>query len=155
MTTRKQPPASPLDAHLGFWLRSVSNQVSARFSERLAERGTTVTEWVALRTLFERPQTTHAELIGALGMTKGATSKVVSRLQDKGLASRQASEESGREQQLSLTRAGLALVPVLAALADDNEQEFFGHLSLRDRQRMKKLLQGLVAHHQITKIPTE
>lgn len=155
MPGRKQTPASPLDAHLGFWLRFVSNQVSARFSARLATRDITVTEWVALRTLYDRPQTSHADLIAALGMTKGAASKVVSRLENKGLASRQPSEDSAREQLLSLTRAGLALVPVLAALADDNEQEFFSHLGVRERRQMKKLLQGLVAHHRITQVPTE
>ena len=76
---------SPLDAHLGFWLRFVSNHVSARFSQLVEDEGCTVTEWVALRTLFDKTQTTHAELIQALGMTKGAASKVVTRLEEKGL----------------------------------------------------------------------
>ena len=86
---KKTPPISApsaLEAHLGFWLRSVSNHVSSRFASLLEAQACSVTEWVALRTLFDRREATHAELIQALGMTKGAASKVVSRLEEKGLA---------------------------------------------------------------------
>ena len=81
---------NPLDAHLGFWMRFVSNQVSAEFALAVEARGVSVSEWVALRTLHDAPESTHAALVAALGMTKGAVSKVVSRLQDKGLVTRAA-----------------------------------------------------------------
>lgn len=148
-----QAAASPLDAHLGFWLRFVSNHVSARFQKLLEAQGATVTEWVALRTLLDRPETSHAELIEALGMTKGAASKVVSRLEEKGLAARQLAERSGREQLLTLTRAGRALVPVLAAQADQNEEHFFAHLDAADRAALLRTFQALAAHHQLKEIP--
>ena len=147
------PEASPLEAHLGFWVRFVSNHVSARFQNLLEAKGITVTEWVALRTLFDRPQSSHAELIQALGMTKGAASKVVSRLEEKGLARRQFAEGSAREQVLTLTRKGLALVPQLAALADQNDAHFFGHLGPKERQGLLKAFQALVSHHQLKEIP--
>jgi len=67
MTTRKtKPPPSPLEAHLGLWLRFVSNHVSIRFAQLLEEKGVTVTEWVALRTLWSQDGTTHAELTQAM-----------------------------------------------------------------------------------------
>ena len=81
--TNIDPPAAPLEAHLGFWLRFVSNHVSARFRQRVEEEGTTVTEWVALRALYDRPLTTHSALIQALGMTKVIASGV--RTEDEGL----------------------------------------------------------------------
>jgi DNA-binding MarR family transcriptional regulator len=155
MTTRKtkQPP-SPLEAHLGFWLRFVSNHVSIRFQQLLEEKGVTVTEWVALRTLWSQDETTHAELIQALGMTKGAASKVVSRLVEKGLAGRQLAEGRAREQCLALTAAGKALVPKLAALADVNDDHFFGHLPAAERQALTQAMQDLVQHHQLKELPT-
>jgi len=83
MTTRKKPTTpSPLEAHLGFWLRFVSNHVSVRFQQLLEAKGVTVTEWVALRTLWSQNETTHAALIQAMGMTKGAASKVITRLEE-------------------------------------------------------------------------
>lgn len=144
---------SPLEAHLGFWLRFVSNHVSARFEALLAAQGTTVTEWVALRTLFGRRQTRHADLIDALGMTKGAASKVLSRLEAKGWAKRQSARDGAREQALSLTAAGRALVPRLAAQADLNEEHFFGHLGAAERQALTAACQRLVAHHRLKQVP--
>lgn len=155
MSTRKKPtPPSPLEAHLGFWLRFVSNHVSARFQQLLEEQGVTVTEWVALRTLWSQDATTHAALIDALGMTKGAASKVVSRLEEKGLAERQLADGRAREQALVLTTAGKALVPRLAALADANDAHFFGHLPEAERQALVQAMQALVQHHQLKDLPT-
>lgn len=155
MINRTSPSApSPLEAHLGFWLRFVSNHVSARFQTLLEEKDVTVTEWVALRTLWSKDETTHAELIQALGMTKGAASKLVSRLEEKGLAKRQLAEGRAREQNLRLTAAGRRLVPKLAALADANDAHFFGHLGAAERQALARAMQALVQHHQLKNIPT-
>jgi DNA-binding MarR family transcriptional regulator len=146
----KEIAASPLDAHLGFWLRFVSNHVSSRFRLLLeSQEGCSVTEWVALRALFDRPGTTHADLIQALGMTKGATSKVVSRLEERGLAKRRLADGSGREQLIVLTRKGMTLVPRLAALADENDAHFFGHLHALEQRALLNALKALVERHEL------
>ena len=149
-----RPTPSPLEAHLGFWLRFVSNHASIRFQQLLEDKGVSVTEWVALRTLWSQDETTHAELILALGMTKGAASKVVSRLEEKGLAGRQLAEGRAREQCLVLTAAGKTLVPQLAALADANDAHFFGHLPAAERRALTQAMQDLVKYHQLKEIPT-
>lgn len=146
--------ASELESHLGFWLRFVSNQVSSRFENLLAEHDISVTEWVAMRSLYGRIETTHAELIRALGMTKGAASKVISKLEAKGLAERQLSKDSQREQVLGLTESGHTLVPKLAAIADENDAHFFGHLTNSQRQSLATLMKDLVIHHQLKQVPT-
>lgn len=153
MSHQPQSAISSLESHLGFWLRYVSNHVSSRFHKLLEEQGASVTEWVALRTLFESTATTHTELIQALGMTKGATSKVVSRLEEKGLVSRQQAEYSAREQILILTEQGKALVPRLATLADENDAHFFDYLSTCERDALMKTLQQFVAQHQLQSVP--
>ena len=144
---------SPLDAHIGFWMRFVSNQVSAEFARAVEARGVSVSDWVALRTLYDSAASTHAELVASLGMTKGAVSKVVSRLQDKGLVTRVAHAADARAQVLALTRAGRALVPALAREADANDDRFFGHLSARQRHDLMRLLQALVRHHGLQQVP--
>ena len=146
--------ASPLEAHLGFWLRFVSNQVSSRFEKLLVAHDTSVTEWVAMRTLYRTSYVTHAELINALGMTKGAASKVISRLESKGLANRGPAADSSREQVLCLTKKGNRLVPELAAFADENDTFFFGHLSDAKRLGLMKIMKDLVSYHQMKKVPT-
>lgn len=147
------PNASRLEDHLGYWLRYVSNHVSRRFQQLLEAEGTSITEWVALRALFEQAETSHAELIQRLGMTKGAASKIVSRLEEKGLAQRRLAENAQREQVLGLTRKGQALVPRLSALADQNDEHFFGHLPADQRKALRGILETLVAHHQLHEVP--
>ncbi|WP_292574285.1 MarR family winged helix-turn-helix transcriptional regulator [Methylomonas sp.] len=146
---------SALESHLGFWLRFVSNQVSSGFESQLAIYGISVTEWVAMRALYDRLDVTHAELIDALGMTKGATSKIISKLESKGLAKRNQANDSLREQVLCLTDEGKQLVPKLAALADENDARFFGHLPDSQRQSLMVLFKELVAHHQLKQLPTK
>lgn len=138
---------SPLHDHLGYWLRAVSNAVSARFEAQLAEQGCSVAEWVALRVLYGQPQTSHAALIQALGVTKGAASKILTRLEDKGWVRRALADGQARQQVLALTPAGRTLLPRLAALADANEQHFFGHLGAAERRALAATLHDLAARH--------
>jgi DNA-binding MarR family transcriptional regulator len=148
-------PISPLESHLGFWLRMVSNHVSDRFAALLAEHEVTVSEWVALRTLYEQAETSHAQLIEALRMTKGATSKILTRLENKGLAERRRVNDSARDQVVALTAAGKRLVPKLAAAADRNEEHFFGHLKATERKALQAQMQALVQHHGLKDLPVE
>jgi len=153
MTKHTPTDISTLEAHLGFWLRFVSNHVSGRFEKLLDEQGVTVTEWVAMRTLYGRAMTTHADLIDALGMTKGAASKVITRLEEKGLAERHLAEGRAREQVLALTDAGQRMVPQLAAIADQNDLYFFSHLDAAQSDALVSLLKDVVRIHQLKEIP--
>jgi DNA-binding MarR family transcriptional regulator len=87
-------------------------------------------------------------------MTKGAASKLISRLEEKGLAIRHLVDGRAREQSLALTEAGKALLPELAALADANDEHFFAHLPASERKALMKAMQALVQHHQLKDIPT-
>ena len=153
MSKSNPPDISALETHLGFWLRFVSNHVSGRFEKLLDEQGVTVSEWVAMRTLYGRAATTHADLIDALGMTKGAASKVITRLEEKGLAERHLAEGRAREQVLALTDAGQKLVPQLAAVADQNDAHFFAHLDATQSEILIALLKEVVLIHQLKEVP--
>src|ERR1700761_1987515 len=124
---------SSLETHLGYWLRYVSNQVSHAFSLKVAARGVTVAEWVLLREVFDAPALAPSVLAERLGMTRGAISKLVDRLAAKGLVAKSADLADRRYQDVALTPAGRALVPDLAALADENDEDFFGHMSADER----------------------
>jgi DNA-binding MarR family transcriptional regulator len=149
------PTASPLKSHFGYWIRQVSNSVSNRFQKLLETEGVSVTEWVALRILLDQKHTTHSELIYSIGLTKGATSKVISRLEEKKLVKRTLAKGSAREQLIILTVKGRALVPRLALLADQNEEHFFGHLDPAIRGKVMKIFQSLVDFHNIETPPLE
>jgi DNA-binding MarR family transcriptional regulator len=151
---RKQSQAvSSLEAHIGFWLRFVSNHVSHGFARKLLGHDVTVAEWVLLRVMFEVSDTSPSLLATATGLTRGAVSKLVDRLLHKGLVSRAESSEDRRYQTIKLTPTGRALVPRLAALADQNDQEFFAALSTSEREALVATLQKLVVANKLKKTP--
>jgi DNA-binding MarR family transcriptional regulator len=138
---------SALEDHTGYWLRYVSNHVSHAFARKVEAQGVTVAEWVLLRQMLGAGAANPSQLADALGMTRGAVSKLVERLSRKKLAVRSFSKGDQRFQTVELTVAGKRLVPVVAQLADENDSEFFGHLNAEDKIRLITILQEIVRRH--------
>ena len=150
-----KPKVSALESHLGFWLRFVSNQISGRFSDRLTTEGVSVAEWVCLRELYEAEELAPSLLAERIGMTRGGVTKIADRLIRKGLISRRPSEKDGRAQILVLTREGARLVPKLAAMADANDESFFGHLSAAQRKAIEGAMRNIVRRLGLRTFPVE
>ncbi len=151
-TTRS---ASALTAHLGYWLRYVSNHVSQAFARKVEAHGVTVAEWVLMRELFDEEALAPSRLAERMGMTRGAVSKLADRLIAKSLLVRTADPQDGRAQTLALTRAGRSMVPKLAALADANDAEFFDHLAPKDRTALLRTLREIVGKRGLKSLPVE
>jgi DNA-binding MarR family transcriptional regulator len=144
-----------LETHLGYWLRLVSSEVSGAFARALQEREISVAEWVALNQLAIRSALTPARLAAAMGMTRGAVSKVLAKLEIKKLISRTTSPLDNRVQLLSLTRAARRILPGLTELADSNDRHFFAALGPEDQALFRQLLRRLAEAHRITRIPVD
>jgi DNA-binding MarR family transcriptional regulator len=148
--------ASRLIAHIGFWMRRVSNHVSHRFARKLAASGVTVAEWVVLRDMYRGNDTTSPSAVAELtGLSRGAISKLITRLLEKKLVSRKESENDRRYQDIQLTSGGIALVPKLAALADKNDEDVFRVLSREERNQLTEILKKITDRHGLTKMPVE
>ncbi len=156
LTKTANQNASRLTAHIGFWMRLVSNHVSQAFARKLEASGVTVAEWVILREMYGGDETTSPSAVAELtGLTRGAVSKLISRLLSKGLVTRNESARDRRYQDIQLTDAGVSLVPHLAQLADENDEEFFGVLSRSERRTLTTLLKKTAALRDLTQIPLE
>jgi DNA-binding MarR family transcriptional regulator len=150
-----KPHVSDLTAHLGFWLRAVSNHVSYAFAAKLAAHGVTVAEWAMMRALYGKDPMSPSRLAEEMGMTRGAITKLADRLINKSLIVRKASAEDARAQTLALTKKGETLVPVLAGHADRNDREFFQHLTKSERQALEHLLKRMVERFAMKAMPIE
>lgn len=149
------PPVSDLTAHIGFWLRMVSNHVSHAFAARLADQGVTVAEWSVMRALYGQEPMPPSRLADAMGLSRGAITRLADRLIAKSLLKREACASDGRAQTLALTGRGSALVPDLAALADRNDAEFFECLTTEERATLEHLLKSLARRGRMTAFPIE
>jgi len=104
--------------------------------------------------MFETNATSPSALATATGLTRGAVSKLIERLVRKDLVSRAEATDDRRFQDVRLTSAGGMLVPKLAAIADQNDNEFFSQLPVEERERLVATLKKLVAVNHLTKVPT-
>lgn len=144
-----------LETHLGYWLRRVSNAVSGTFVRALQEKQTSVAEWVLLRELHERGEAAPGELADHLGLTRGAVSKIIDKLEAKDWVQTNAKDGDNRYRLLSITPAGQRCLPVLARIADRNDSAYFDRLSANEKVVLRKILIKLAEYNQIQDVPTE
>jgi len=147
---------SKLTDHTGYWLRLISNQVSHSFSRKLEATGVTVAEWVVMREMYGTDGSTSPGAVAELtGLSRGAVSKLISRLLEKGFVLRKEAKGDRRFQDIELTAKAKALVPKLANIADRNDHDFFSCLSLAEHRQLRAILEKMAAHHGIKNAPTE
>ena len=144
---------SGLEDHLGYWLRHVSGHVSGAFARALQARQVSVAEWVALRHIYDHPAITPGELAAAIGLTRGAVSKVLAKLENKQWVSVAAGTGDNRVREVMLTPAGRQVLPELAQIADANDARFFDSLTRDEQDTLKRLLQKLAQIHQWHDMP--
>lgn len=157
--TQSTPSLPSLEDHLGYWLRRVSNPVSESFAKKLQARQVTVAEWVALRLIFAGQESgtrvTSSELVKQIGMTRGAISKVLDKLEAKDWITRTTNPEDSRVQWLGLTPEGSLVLPELAQLAEANEEAYFQCLTPQEQATLRSLLEKLAQQHHLSTVPTE
>lgn len=153
--TGKKMRVPPLEEHLGYLLRRVSNAASGAFARALKEKQTSIAEWVVLRAVYERGKVAPGELADLLGLTRGAVSKIIDKLEAKGWVHASAKAEDSRFRVISLTRGGRRSAPVLAAIADRNDATYFDCLSERERTSLRAILVKLGDCNAIHDVPME
>lgn len=151
-----KPQVSHLKSHLGYHLRVVSNAVSHSFARKLAASDVTVAEWVILREMYSGDEKTSPSAVAELtGLTRGAVSKLIDRLLKKKLVTRTELSGDRRYQEIHLTAAAMRLVPKLAKIADENDDEFFSILSASERKSLMNTLVRLAEVHKLNRNPIE
>ena len=146
---------SPLEDHLGYWLRRVSNHVSGTFARALQAQYISVAEWVALRHIQSGQNMTPGELAKQLGMTRGAISKIIDKLECKQWILQSKNPGDNRVQWLTLTPQGEQRLPELAQIADANDKKFFGCLDADEQGTLRELLRKLTHVHQWDDVPID
>lgn len=139
-------PASPsrLEDHLGYWLRKLSNHVSAGFAARLEKHAVSVPQWVVMRILYDEKSLPLKEIAARVGVDQGALSRMIDRMNAAGWTTRVEDQEDRRRVEISLTKQGRALVPKLAREADENERLLFGGLPPAQREAFERTLRALI-----------
>ncbi|MBS0236691.1 MAG: MarR family transcriptional regulator [Proteobacteria bacterium] len=134
---------SKIEAHVGYWLRCLSNFVSRSFAEKLAIKDVTVAQWVVVRTLYDYEKTSLKDLARTIGVDSSSLSRTVERLVQRMLIIRTPGKDR-RSIELALSVEGKRLVLDLARLADQNDDEFFHTLSKNAKNELLNIVQQLL-----------
>ena len=143
---------STIESHLSYWLHYVGYRLAHELRLKTQQFGVTAAEWVVLRMLYdEGSRPTHLAI--RLGLTRGSISRLAVRLEAKGLIDREKSLSDRRTQMLTLTGLGRAVVPVLAALADETDARNFGDAGLAWREKIEQVMKWIVRRDRLRFIP--
>ena len=134
--------------HVGFWLNLVARAGAKSFERAIGKHGVTIAQWVVLRALYGRECSLN-ELSHAIGLDLGSTSGLVERLVQKKLVNRLIPPEDMRSVRVSLTSAGVDLVPELAATASGHDEVFFAKISKTKKDQLRAILMELIQKHEI------
>ena len=129
--------------------------MSVAFAQALQAQQVSVAERVVLSQIHERPEARPAELADRLGLTRGAVSKVLDKLEGKKWITRRTLEEDNRGQLLLLTRPGRRALPELTEIAGRNDRRFFDCLDPKEKATLVHLLRKLTEFHKIREVPVE
>jgi len=94
--------------------------------------------------LFEGSGVMSSALADRMEMIRVAISKLADRLVAKRLIERLDNEKDERTHILRLTESSCKLVPTLPAVANNNDAEFFGHLSNAERHSMESIMKAVI-----------
>ena len=102
---------------LGRLIADVSGRLLAAFDEELADLGISGAQWVILMRIAKGCASTAAELCRFSRYDPGSMTRMIDRLEEKGLIRRVKSSLDRRISHLELTEAGQNLVPHLPPVA--------------------------------------
>jgi DNA-binding MarR family transcriptional regulator len=130
----------------GYWLRHTYNAVSESLQGRFDQYDITVAQWPVLYSLYHDEKHTPAELAEHLGLNRSAITRLLDRLEKKQLINRATSSQDKRSVSVTLTEAGLKLVPHLAEISRDTNNHVLSGLSLDEIKQFDETLRKVHAN---------
>jgi len=127
-----------------YWHDRVSRVLENDLENRCSAHGVTSAQFRLLAALGRGDGDTVRVLATALRIDGAAITRLADRLQAKGLVRRAPDPTDGRSVRLSLTQAGLDLVPLLDAEASAHERAWYGSLSFTELRQYKLTLAKLL-----------
>ena len=133
----------PLEDNLGYLLNRCALAMAAQFEKELALFDVTLAQWGALIAIDAGRASTPSELARAVGIDKGAATRLIARLSAKKLVERGKNLEDGRSTLLALSAEARELMPTLTALSKKVNHEMLALLSPSEGRQLKALLARL------------
>jgi len=130
---------------VGFLMKQAVELLSRAIDDRMAEHSLTDAQWRPLLKLYRNPQATATQMARMVGCDSGATTRLIDRLEDKGLLRRVRSTDDRRVQQLELTPEGEKAAAVVPFVIADVLNAHLADLSHAEIDQLRNLLERVIA----------
>lgn len=131
---------------LGYLLKILKQSIAFQADLRLNKRGLTHAQWVPLLMLRLGGPCAIAQIVRELESDAGATTRLIDRLEAKGLVQRERSSEDRRVVTLSLTEEGQAITADLTAVLADVFNAHLKGFSKAEWQTWLSLTRRMIAN---------
>lgn len=133
-----------LQDYLLFLLAAASASASAGFHAIVRRHGLRVPEWRVLACLHDRDGQMITRLAALALMEQSAMTRVVERMEERGLVKRRSDKRDRRRVRVFLSDEGRALLVPLLVLAREQEAQVLASLSPEQRAALKPMLASLL-----------
>jgi len=139
-----RPEAYRPEESITYLMRQILTAVAQEIERQLAPADLTNAQWIPLFKLFHGHATTAAELARACHLDAGAMTRMLDRLETKGLCQRERSASDRRVVHIALTEAGTAaaqgIPPILCELQNNYLQGFTPEEFATLKQFLRRIL---------------
>ena len=132
------------DESAGYLMRRILALMAAEVDEALEPQGLTSAQWVPLLKLHVGSASTVAELARECQLDAGAMTRLLDRLEAKGLVARVRSSEDRRVVNLELTKEGREAARQIPAVLCKVQNAFLQGLDIEEWEQLKGLLHRIL-----------
>jgi len=133
---------------IGWLLNRVKQSIAAQAEVRLAKEGLTHAQWMPLLILRLGGPSSVVKLAGELNTDAGATTRLLDRLEAKGLCLRERASSDRRVVMVSLTDEGQRITAELTAVLADVFNAHLAGFSMEEWRTLLSLLSRMLANGQ-------
>ena len=130
--------------NLGYLLNRCAGQMAMRFQQELDPFGISLAQWGAMLAINERGSASPSDVAARVGIDRGAATRLIARMEAKGLVERRMHGCDGRSVVLSLTPETRSQMPQLIARSKRVNQDVLAILPENDRQALLASLSRLL-----------
>jgi len=127
-----------------FWISRLASVMQEQFNKALDELDVTWPQWMVMNVLAHNLAETPAQIADNLGVDRSAVTRLVDRLEKKGLVSRVHDGLDRRSIKVKLTQAGAAMVQELDSSAGEHQRKFLSQLPSTEYRAFKGNLQKML-----------
>jgi len=127
-----------------FWISRLASVMQEQFNKALDELDVTWPQWMVMNVLAHNLAETPAQIADNLGVDRSAVTRLVDRLEKKGLVERKHDGLDRRSIKVKLTKAGAAMVQALDSSADEHQRKFLSQLPSTEYRAFKGNLQKML-----------